>query len=210
MNNYQLLLLRGGCLLVLIGLACGRPKISEPPAEESEVSPKSQAPRSVLQNPKVLRDQGGSQELPAAEPIAEQAASRAAPAPDLEPAPPSSAVSKPVRVKAKKPRRDTVGKRGRSRRKSKKVNREESNDALRGSILPRELRLLKQRLTVEQSKSKSNCDSATERSQAICDLAKQICQLIERDPNVASLASHCSQARERCRQAKLTTSSRCD
>ncbi|MEO8184806.1 MAG: hypothetical protein ABI895_38855 [Deltaproteobacteria bacterium] len=39
--------------------------------------------------------------------------------------------------------------------------------------------------------STPDCPSARDRKQAICDLASQICQLVDRDPDVASVESYC-------------------
>lgn len=75
---------------------------------------------------------------------------------------------------------------------------------------PAALQKLSRRLAVARAQGATDCKSATARQKAICDLSRQICQMIDRDPNVASLASHCTDSKERCRQAKLRTARRCE
>jgi hypothetical protein len=57
--------------------------------------------------------------------------------------------------------------------------------------------------------STPDCPSARERKQAICDLASQLCQLVDRDPDVASVESYCADARQRCSEAERRTAERC-
>ena len=57
--------------------------------------------------------------------------------------------------------------------------------------------------------STPDCPSARERKQAICDLAAQLCQLVDRDPDVASVESYCADARQRCSEAQRRTAERC-
>jgi hypothetical protein len=57
--------------------------------------------------------------------------------------------------------------------------------------------------------SGSDCPSARERSKAICDLANQICGLLDHDPDVASVEGYCSNARQRCEMARRRTAERC-
>jgi hypothetical protein len=54
-----------------------------------------------------------------------------------------------------------------------------------------------------------DCPSARDRSKAICDLASQICGLMERDPDVASTLEYCHNAKSRCTEATRRTSERC-
>jgi hypothetical protein len=54
-----------------------------------------------------------------------------------------------------------------------------------------------------------DCPSARERKKAVCDLAGQICGLTERDPNVASVAEYCADAKQRCNDAERRTAERC-
>jgi hypothetical protein len=54
-----------------------------------------------------------------------------------------------------------------------------------------------------------DCPSARERKKAVCDLAGQICSLTERDPNVASVAEYCADARQRCNDAERRTAQSC-
>lgn len=54
-----------------------------------------------------------------------------------------------------------------------------------------------------------DCPAARERKKAVCDLAGQICNLTDRDPNVASVAEYCADARRRCTDAERRTAERC-
>jgi hypothetical protein len=68
---------------------------------------------------------------------------------------------------------------------------------------------LRRRLDRAYSASSPDCPSARERKKAVCDLATQICSLTDRDPNVASVAEYCDDARRRCNDAGRRTSERC-
>jgi len=68
---------------------------------------------------------------------------------------------------------------------------------------------LRQRLDRAYRAGSPDCPSARERKKAVCDLAAQICQLTERDPNVASVAEYCAEAKERCSEAERRTIERC-
>jgi hypothetical protein len=68
---------------------------------------------------------------------------------------------------------------------------------------------LRQRLDRAYRAGSPDCPSARERKKAVCDLATQICQLTDRDPNVASVAEYCSEAKQRCSQAERRTQERC-
>jgi hypothetical protein len=68
---------------------------------------------------------------------------------------------------------------------------------------------LRRRLDRAYAASSPDCPSARERKQAVCDLATQICALTDRDPNVASVAEYCEEARRRCSDAERRTSQRC-
>jgi hypothetical protein len=72
-----------------------------------------------------------------------------------------------------------------------------------------ESQLLRQRLDEAVKLSTPDCPSARERKQAICDLANQICQLVDRDPDVASVESYCDDAKQRCSAAERRTAQRC-
>jgi len=54
-----------------------------------------------------------------------------------------------------------------------------------------------------------DCPSARERKKAVCDLAGQICGLTDRDPNVASVAEYCADAKQRCSAAERRTAEHC-
>jgi hypothetical protein len=69
--------------------------------------------------------------------------------------------------------------------------------------------LLRQRLDDVVKQSTPDCPSARDRKQAICDLASQICQMVEHDPDVASVESYCDDAKQRCSEAERRTAQRC-
>jgi hypothetical protein len=60
------------------------------------------------------------------------------------------------------------------------------------------------------SQPAADCPAAREQRETICALAKRICRLVERDPNVASIADYCSEARRRCGDAERRTAERCE
>ena len=66
------------------------------------------------------------------------------------------------------------------------------------------------RLRQQSAIRAADCASARERRDSICSLADRICQLVERDPNVASIADYCSEARRRCKDAGQRTAEQCD
>ena len=68
---------------------------------------------------------------------------------------------------------------------------------------------LHQRLDDAVRLSTPDCPSARERKQSICDLAQQICQMVDRDPDVASVESYCNDAKQRCSEAEKRTAQRC-
>lgn len=68
---------------------------------------------------------------------------------------------------------------------------------------------LRRRLDRAYGAASPDCPSARDRKKAVCDLATQICSLTERDPNVASVAEYCDEARRRCSNAQRRTSAVC-
>jgi hypothetical protein len=68
---------------------------------------------------------------------------------------------------------------------------------------------LRRRLDRAYRAGSPDCPSARDRKKAVCDLAAQICQLIDRDPNVAAVAEYCADAKERCAEAQRRTEERC-
>jgi hypothetical protein len=68
---------------------------------------------------------------------------------------------------------------------------------------------LRQRLDRAYGAQSTDCPSARDRKKAVCDLAGQICSLTDRDPNVASVAEYCDDARRRCSEAERRTEERC-
>jgi hypothetical protein len=87
----------------------------------------------------------------------------------------------------------------------------ESDRAIGGNAddAERDAPALRQRLDRAYRAGSPDCPSARERKKAVCDLAAQICQLTDRDPNVASVAEYCTEAKQRCSQAEQRTQERC-
>ena len=69
---------------------------------------------------------------------------------------------------------------------------------------------LMERLDRAMRSGAADCPSAETRKKAVCDLAGQICQLVDRDPNVASVVQYCADAKERCSEASRRTRERCE
>lgn len=69
---------------------------------------------------------------------------------------------------------------------------------------------LMERLDRAMRSGAADCPSAEARKKAVCDLAGQICQLVDRDPNVASVLQYCADAKERCSEASRRTRERCE
>jgi len=87
------------------------------------------------------------------------------------------------------------------------ADREADEKAKDGAGVPSSLL---QRLDNAVSLDTPDCPSARERRKSICDLASQICKLVDRDPNVASVEGYCDDARQRCNEAGRRTAERCD
>lgn len=84
-----------------------------------------------------------------------------------------------------------------------------ADDALKRRSLSQPEQLM-DRLERAVRSDAADCPSAETRKKAVCDLANQICQLVERDPNVASVVQYCADAKERCSQASRRTRERCE
>jgi len=167
-------------------LACGR----EPPREAPPQNGKPAAPAAPEAAP---RDE---QKSIAPAPIEKDQAEPAPAAPEPVPAPPPTS-AKP----AAKRRAPAKGKAPR--------NEEGGPDWDFGPSPSERTRALRQRLDDAVKLSTPDCPSARERKQAICDLAQQICQMVDRDPDVASVESYCDDAKQRCNDAEKRTTQRC-
>lgn len=198
--------LRGASALAALVLAAGcfkqQPAEERAPAPSEEVSaePASAAPpiptpppgapmpsaTSVERRASPADDQGGAD-------LNRSGAGRAAPSPPLAPQKPAA--------KARSGARTEVS--------------AEADRPLGGALRaepepdPEAPARLRQRLDRAYRANTPDCPSARERKKAVCDLASQICQLIDRDPNVASVAEYCAEAKERCTAAERRTAERC-
>jgi hypothetical protein len=74
---------------------------------------------------------------------------------------------------------------------------------------PTQPEALRRRLDRAYQAQSADCPSARDRKKAVCDLATQICSLTDRDPDVASVAEYCDDARRRCSEAERRTEERC-
>lgn len=188
-------------LFSLFAICCARSKPSPAPST-SPARPAASKPPAHSPPPKPLQESSGApKEKPALDspqPVAPQRRSQ-----------PSS-----LSGKSKKAQRKRLSEPVRPSSNASKRTESHSEDR-GGTVLSpaipvaRRLLQLEQRLNAVRGGKGTGCSSARERSKAICDLAEQICQLVDRDPNVASLASHCNSARGRCRQATESTRRSC-
>lgn len=74
---------------------------------------------------------------------------------------------------------------------------------------PQQPAALRAQLERAERAATPDCPSARERRKAVCDLAGQICRLTDRDPNVASVAQYCADAKQRCNDAERRTAQSC-
>jgi hypothetical protein len=178
-------------LALLALLACGRePQREAPPQNGKPAEPAPPAPEREEQN--------STAPAPLEKDQAAPPASEFAPAPAALPAartpPPTSAKPAPKR---------------RAPSKGEAPSGEEGTDWAIGPSPTEHTRALRQRLDDVVKQSTPDCPSARERKQAICDLAQQICQMVDRDPDIASIESYCDDARQRCSEAEKRTAQRC-
>lgn len=172
-----------GLLLALLALACGREPAREPP-------PPAAAPQSPL--PEHEKKVEGA---PAEESAAQPTPAEPAAAPAAAPPPPASIrpAAKPTLPRSK------IDRRARSEDRS-----ESTGDDARADTA-----LLRQRLQDALRQATPDCPAARSRKQAICELAHQICQMVDRDPEIASVEAYCADARQRCSEAEQRTAERC-
>jgi len=182
---------RSAVAVMLFAAGC----LSPPPSRESA----PEAPKTpAAPEPAPLESTTPAPEPPpppAAAPAAEGAAAplRQAPQQVVEPRPARSA----------KPEAPATKARSRSAADDARAEREVGSGGATG---PAELR---EELDREERAAAPDCSAARERTKAICDLAGQICRLTDRDPNVASVAEYCADAKQRCGAAARRTAERC-
>jgi hypothetical protein len=180
----------GGLLLVTAGLTGGC--LSPPPSRESPPSaaPPAQAPSETPLPPQ------------------EQAPPAAAPAATEGKASTGEAETQP---ETGEERRDRAAPPPRAASKRARSTAEPSpNDALAGAgAEPQKPAALRAQLERAERAATPDCPSARERKKAVCDLAGQICRLTDRDPNVASVAEYCADAKQRCNDAERRTAQSC-
>jgi hypothetical protein len=189
-NAWPLLALLG----VLGEVGCGReaPRQAPPqngkPAESAPAQPEGKEEEQSVR-PSPLEKDRAADEAPAAAPFA--------PPPPATPAPSSAKPDEQTRRRQTPP-----AKRARPNGRGAAPGA----DFAEAPLTPQ---LLRQRLDDAVKLSTPDCPSARDRKQAICDLANQICQLVDRDPDVASVESYCDDARQRCNEAGRRTAQRC-
>jgi len=182
-------------LVSLAASACTKETPREPPprAEEPEAAP---APKTTAPAPPppAAPEPGEMQLRQESSGELEFGAGKAAPA---KPAAPSAAPA------AKKSRAPAAAKGAEAPRRAAPSEVDLDKD---DSASPEALR---RELSKAVDLSTPDCPSARERKQAICDLASQLCQLVDRDPDVASVEAYCADARQRCSEAERRTAERC-
>jgi hypothetical protein len=172
-----------GASLVLVALACLRPQPS------GEGAPSSAPVTSPTPAP----------EAPAPATVQE-------PAEEREEAPANGAADAVGGVGSGAPPPTPESKRKKPAASPRKSSAEELSNSRDAEPAAADLR---RRLDRAYAASSPDCPSARDRKKAVCDLATQICSLTERDPNVASVAEYCEEARRRCYDAERRTSQRC-
>lgn len=182
--------------LTFLGLALGvtalcQACLTKEPSRES-VPTSTPSPAPMAPEPAAPQAESADEGAPASEAPSEDvgggAPSQFAPAPPGSSRAPSKPRARPTRAA-----------------ESKRAESEESRNA----ALPRTQALV-QRLDDAVGLGTPDCPSARNRKTAICDLARQICELVDRDPNVASVAQYCDDAKQRCSEAEQRTAERCD
>lgn len=157
---------------------------------------------------------------PPAQPAFEEPASQQPPAPPAAPPAPAADEAErgtgaaPGGMGAPAPRKDAPPKPSRSvelqeRRRAGSALEESVTTPPKRSARIGEPEQLMQRLGAAVDLATPNCPAAKSRKAAICDIAQQICELEGRDPNVASVAAYCEDARRRCAEAGQRVSERC-
>jgi hypothetical protein len=95
-------------------------------------------------------------------------------------------------------------------KRARGVAEQSADDGLGGaSPEPQKPAELRAQLERAERAATPDCPSARERKKAVCDLAGQICRLTDRDPNVASVAEYCADAKQRCTDAERRTAQSC-
>jgi hypothetical protein len=95
-------------------------------------------------------------------------------------------------------------------RKAAPAPKAESKLELEGGSAVERASALMEQLRSTRSVPAADCPGARTQRDTICALAERICRLVDRDPNVASIADYCSEARQRCVDAGRRTAERCD
>lgn len=185
---------RRGLALVVLASALGC-FTQKPSGETAPSAPTTPAPE---------REEAAPPPPPPAETLVEQ--KKEAPA-SGQGAVPSSPAAEPARRSAPvQPAPAKPASKARSARPESAAERAIGGNA---DDAERDAPALRQRLDRAYRAGSPDCPSARERKKAVCDLATQICQLTDRDPNVASVAEYCSEAKQRCSQAEQRTQERC-
>ncbi len=130
-------------------------------------------------------------------------------APALEPPSEDVGGGAPSQFAPAPPSGSSAPSKARARRAPARESKSAEGAELQKSALPGAQALV-QRLDDAVVLGTPDCPSARNRKTAICDLARQICELVDRDPNVASVAQYCDDAKQRCSEAAQRTIERCD
>jgi hypothetical protein len=186
--------------LGLAGLALALGCFTQKPSRESTPSAPAMPAAAPSSEAELPAEQAAPPPLPSSESSREQKQEEPASGKGAPPAA-SPSVAPPRRAAPAKPAS-----------KARSASPESAADrAIGGNAddVERDAPALRQRLDRAYRAGSPDCPSARERKKAVCDLATQICQLTDRDPNVASVAEYCSEAKQRCSQAEQRTQERC-
>lgn len=183
-------------------LGCQSCMSREPAREEAPRSPAPAPPEPVQPQEETLEGESDN-EMRREEPARDQRSvgtpMKAAPErPAPTSAPKASSVARPERK---------AGARGRAQAPAEAPGA--ADDELQKGRIEQPEQLM-ERLDRAVRSGAADCPSAETRKKAVCDLAAQICELVDRDPNVASVVQYCADAKERCSEASRRTRERCE
>jgi outer membrane biosynthesis protein TonB len=174
-------------LVLLAALAAPSCLTKEAPRETPPSAPEAPPPPAVTPPPPPAPPEGEASEAPARDTSQKKPSSQALPrkaAPAPSPAAPEGAGAPKASAESKRA-----------------LDRDDA--AARANALMQQLRST-------PSQPTADCPAAREQRATICALADRICRMVDRDPNVASIADYCSEARQRCADAGRRTAERCD
>lgn len=184
-------------------LGCQSCVSGEPAREEAPRSPAPPPPQAVQPQAETLEGEA-DKEMRREEPASDATGLGAPVAAPPKRAAPSSAAKPSTRALPEQ----KAGARGRAAQAPAEAPGGADDELAKGRLEQPEQ--LMERLDRAMRSGAADCPSAESRRKAVCDLAGQICQLVDRDPNVASVVQYCRDAKERCSEASRRTRERCE